>query len=68
MKKKNDFEQNCAHCEHGEELFGGDFCICKKKGVVDPAGKCRKFIFDPLKVKVSVQKIPTFHPIGGFEQ
>lgn len=62
MRKKFDFETNCAHCEYGQEIFDGDFCICRKKGVVDPGGKCSKFVFDPLKVKVSVRKIPQFQP------
>ena len=62
--KKKDFERSCVLCEHGREIFDGEYCICKKKGVVSPTGVCSKFCFDPLKVKVSVRKIPKFQPLG----
>ncbi len=62
MKKQTDLEKNCAHCEYSEEIFSGEYCICKKKGVVLPTNRCSAFIFDPLKVKVYVQKIPEFKP------
>jgi hypothetical protein len=63
MKKKPDYEKNCAHCEYGTEIFQGDFCVCEKKGVTAPSDCCSRFIFDPLKVKVSVRKLPAFHPV-----
>ncbi len=63
MAKKRDFDRSCSLCEHGQEIFNGEYCICKKKGVVDPGGVCSRFVFDPLKIKVSVRKIPEFCPI-----
>lgn len=60
--KKKDFERSCALCEHGCEVYDGDWCICKKKGVVSPTDHCSKFCFDPLKIKVSIRKIPKFQP------
>ena len=63
MKRKEAWERCCALCEYSQEIFEGEYCICKKKGVVSPGGVCRKFQFDPLKVKVSVRKIPRFSPI-----
>lgn len=64
MKKRNDLERSCSLCEYSEEIFGGDYYICKKKGVVDPCDLCRAFCFDPLKIKVSVRKIPKFTPLN----
>ena len=64
MKKKQDWEESCSLCEYSQEIFGGDYFICKKKGVVEPNGCCRAFCFDPLKIKVSVRKIPKFTPFG----
>ena len=62
MKKFDEYEKCCSLCEHSEEVFGGDYYICKKKGVVEPDGFCRAFRFDPLMIRVSVQKIPEFKP------
>ncbi len=66
MKKKQDFEENCSLCEYSQEIFCGDYYMCKKKGVVEPCGRCRSFCFDPLKIKVSVRKIPKFTPLNEF--
>lgn len=63
MKKKREFEESCSLCEYSAEIFGGDYYICRKKGVMDPNGLCSSFCFDPLKIKVSVRKIPKFTPI-----
>lgn len=63
MKKKQNFEKCCSLCEHSEEIFGGEYFICKKKGIVEPDGLCSAFCFDPLMIKVSVRKIPEFKPI-----
>ena len=65
MKKKYDFEENCSHCEYSQEIFDGEYYICKKKGVMVPEGICKSFCFDPLKIKVSVRKIPQFAPFEG---
>ena len=63
MKKKQEFEKSCSLCEHSEEIFDGEYFICKKKGIVEACGICSSFCFDPLMVKVSVRKIPEFKPI-----
>lgn len=62
-----DIEKSCSVCEHAEEIFCGEYCVCKKKGVVLPTDLCSAFFFDPLKVKVTVQKIPKFTPIPSFD-
>ena len=64
MKRNQDYEEGCYLCEHSQEIFGGDYYICKKKGVVDPNGLCNAFCFDPLKIKVSVRKIPSITPLA----
>ena len=66
--KKSEMERSCALCEHGEEIFEGEYCICKKKGVMSPTDSCSRFQFDPLKIKVSVRKIPQFHPLPDFSK
>ncbi len=63
MKKKQEFEKSCSLCEYSEEIFDGEYFICKKKGIVEPNGICSSFCFDPLMIKVSVRKIPEFKPI-----
>lgn len=60
MKKRTDLDECCALCEHGQEILDGDYCICKRKGVTAPGSVCKAFCFDPLKIKVSVRKIPKF--------
>jgi len=66
MKQKAQYEKSCVQCEHSQEIFDGEFCICKKKGVVSPHFACKKFCFDPLKIKVSVPTLPQFHPLTDF--
>ena len=38
----------CINCSHAAE-FDEDHMVCKKKGIVDKAKKCRHFLYDPLK-------------------
>ncbi len=42
-------EKNCSVCEKSHKTTNEDEMICELKGVVSPAYKCRKFIYDPLK-------------------
>lgn len=62
-KQKRNYERACVLCEYGQEISQGEYCICTKKGIVLPNDSCRHFQFDPLKIKVSVSKIPEFRPI-----
>ena len=48
MLFSNNIEPNCSYCLHGGKISDTEV-ICIKKGVVDAAGSCRKFIYDPLK-------------------
>ena len=61
-KQKIGYECACVLCEYAQEISQGEYCICTKKGVVLPDDSCRHFQFDPLKIKVSVSKIPEFKP------
>ena len=63
MKHTSELEKSCSLCEYSEEIFGGDYFICKKKGIMESCDLCGAFCFDPLKIKVSVRKIPKFQPI-----
>ena len=41
-------EPRCAYCQRGTELEE-EKILCAKRGVVDRAGHCRAFRYDPLK-------------------
>ncbi len=41
-------EPRCAYCKHSAPL-NDDQVLCVKKGIVSPAGACRRFRYDPLK-------------------
>ena len=48
MLFEKDIEPRCTYCKHGARL-DEDQVMCVKKGIVSPAGACRKFKYDPLK-------------------
>ena len=41
-------EKRCAYCAHGSAV-GETQVACPRKGVVDAAGHCCRFRYDPLK-------------------
>ena len=41
-------EKNCSYCRYGTALEDS-LILCTKRGVVDAGGKCRKFVYDPIK-------------------
>ena len=43
-----DIEPMCLYCEHGKRILATDDIICKKKGIVSPEGRCRKFKYTPI--------------------
>ncbi len=45
----NKNEKVCRLCEHGRLSTDKSAVVCMKKGIVDPDGKCRKYVYDPLK-------------------
>ena len=61
--KKSD-EAQCNLCEYAQEIECGEKCICRIRGVVLPDDVCRRFRFDPLKIKVSIPKMPAFSALA----
>ena len=57
MKKKNVIEKSCAFCEYSKMLIDEESAICPHKGAVPLDYVCRKFTFDPLKVKRDAKQI-----------
>ena len=57
MNKKDIPEKVCAFCENGKALIDDETALCKYKGPVSLDFCCRKFVFDPLKVKRDSKKI-----------
>ncbi len=39
----------CGICSHGRRSMDGEVILCLHRGVVDPAYRCRKFRYDPLR-------------------
>ena len=48
MLFEKDIEPRCAYCKRSVAL-DEDQVMCIKKGIVSPAGACRRFQYDPLK-------------------
>ena len=53
----------CEYCGHGRPATDQKMILCKKRGVVSPYYKCRRFLYDPLKRKPRQRpKLPAFSP------
>jgi len=48
MLFQKNIDPRCAYCKRCVPL-DEDQMLCAKKGIVSPAGSCRKFKYDPLK-------------------
>ena len=48
MVFRKDTEPSCSYCEYGCRISNEEV-MCRKKGVVSSAGKCRAFRYDALK-------------------
>ncbi len=48
MLFRKKIEKRCSYCRYGTMLEEGT-ALCTKKGVVSADGKCRKFLYDPIK-------------------
>ena len=68
MKRYNDYDKSCSLCEYANEISQGELCICRKKGIVTPGEVCSRFQLDPLKIKVSVRKLPKFDGLSPFSK
>jgi hypothetical protein len=51
-------EKKCCYCEHATPIRETTGYICKRKGVVSYNFKCRKFVFDPIKLAPALPAKP----------
>lgn len=49
----------CACCQHAQVMGDSGACICDISGLVHSDSLCRKFVFDLLKYKPRVAKMPS---------
>ncbi|MBP5288368.1 MAG: hypothetical protein J6Z79_00660 [Clostridia bacterium] len=63
MRKSPDAQ--CDLCEYAQPINEGESCVCKLRGIVSPDDACGKFRFDPLKMKVSLPKLPDFSALAN---
>ena len=45
---RKNLEKRCAYCAFGSAINDREVA-CERKGIMDAAGHCRKFRYDPLK-------------------
>jgi len=50
MNSENVIEKKCCYCEHAMPIRDTSGYICRKKGIVSYNFKCKKFVFDPIKL------------------
>lgn len=48
MLFRKNIEPSCAYCAFSSPV-DDESLICRKKGMVKPWGKCRRFVYEPLK-------------------
>ncbi|MCD8315425.1 MAG: hypothetical protein LUD44_07330 [Firmicutes bacterium] len=54
MKRKQKYGScACINCTYGKPLMEGRVVLCKKKGLVKPDAICGKYMYDPLKRRIS---------------
>lgn len=44
-----DIEPRCEYCRKAIVFDGCDEIGCRRRGIVSPDDKCRRFVYDPLK-------------------
>ena len=49
--EKIEIEKYCAYCEHSVPTYEQEHVLCEIKGIVSGGYKCRKFKYDPQKIK-----------------
>lgn len=45
---RKNMEKRCAYCARGCAINETQVA-CERKGIVDAAGHCRRFVYDPLR-------------------
>lgn len=48
----SDFEHSCKYCKNGTHIKVSREVFCKDMGVVSQSHICKKYEFDPFKLKV----------------
>ena len=57
---RKNIEKSCGYCLFATELAGGTNLLCRRKGVLENDGACRRFKYDPIKRKPKKTKIQAF--------
>lgn len=47
----DDYPKKCECCEKLKSAEGAKPLVCRYKGEVESDGFCRRFVFDPLRIK-----------------
>ena len=63
MLFRKSIEPRCGYCERSAALDNGDY-ICVKKGIVSEGGRCRHFVYDPLKRLPAAPAVPDFSQVS----
>ena len=56
-KMNEKFDRICALCEYSHKISGGEYFVCRKKGVVAPDNVCRKFTLVSKSVQLSAKAL-----------
>lgn len=63
LVNKKQYDAVCRHCKNGRLAPDKESVLCIKKGIVDPDGKCRRYVYDPLKrIPKKPLKVETANP------
>ncbi|HIU35625.1 MAG TPA: hypothetical protein IAC53_03340 [Candidatus Fimenecus excrementigallinarum] len=64
---ENGIAPKCAYCRHGTLSADKTSVLCKKRGVVSPDGRCRKYKYDILKRQPPHRQKPPAFSEADFE-
>ena len=66
MKRKlfgQGVDPSCAYCGRGRPSVDRTLILCEEKGISPPGGRCRRFVYDPMKrVPRPEPELPQFDP------
>ncbi|MDR0858411.1 MAG: hypothetical protein LBN97_05235 [Oscillospiraceae bacterium] len=48
MLFREDIEPACAYCSRSAYIADNEY-ICRRRGIVEGAGECRGFVYDPFR-------------------
>jgi len=69
MRKKieNVIEEKCCYCENALPIRETIGYICKKRGIVSYNFRCKKFVFDPIKLSPMLPAKPREYSPEDFQ-